>query len=352
MFSMRIGSRLLRAAAVVLGSATVLATMVVPAEAAGFAWTPTPTGSDARLRGLSAVSASVAWVSGSKGTILRTVDGGAHWAQVAPPGTAGLDFRDIEAFDAQHAVALSIGEGEASRVYRTADGGRTWAESFRNTDPKAFYDCVAFFDPWRGLVMGDPVDGKIQLLATVDGGRHWQPMPKRLLPDAQPNEAGFAASGQCLTTRGPFDAWIGTGGGATSRVLHSSNGGLTWRAATTPIASSASAGVFATGFTDPRHGLAIGGDYAAPSNPAPALAVTRDGGRTWKPTEDAPDGYRSGLAWRGRNTAIAVGPTGTDVSTDAGQHWRLVDTGSFDTVDCAHGACWAAGEKGRAARSA
>src|SRR5207244_2262072 len=74
------------------------------ADAPGYAWHETPTGSAARLRGVSAVSAEVAWTSGSLGTVLRTVDAGTTWQQVSPPGTETLQFRDIEAFDADHAV--------------------------------------------------------------------------------------------------------------------------------------------------------------------------------------------------------------------------------------------------------
>ncbi|MEU1024416.1 oxidoreductase, partial [Streptomyces sp. NPDC005904] len=52
-----------------------------------------------------------------------------------------------------------------------------------------------------------------------------------------------------------------------------------------------------------------------------------------------------------RTTALAVGPTGTDLTSDGGRTWRTVDPGSFDTVDCARdGGCWASGEKGRVAR--
>ncbi|NUS05654.1 MAG: oxidoreductase, partial [Nonomuraea sp.] len=65
--------------------------------------------------------------------------------------------------------------------------------------------------------------------------------------------------------------------------------------------------------------------------------------------------YRSGVAWlpHSRSAALAVGPTGTDLTRDGGRTWRTVDTGSYDTVDCAaDGGCWAAGERGRVARLA
>src|SRR3954464_12296570 len=112
----------------------VLLSLLVPAVASAsgdLGWVLKATGTDAQLRGLSAVDGRVAWVSGSKGTVLRTVDGGATWASVAPPDTAALDCRDVEAFDALHAVLLSIGPGDSSRIYRTSDGGRSWDLTFR-----------------------------------------------------------------------------------------------------------------------------------------------------------------------------------------------------------------------------
>src|SRR5205823_165694 len=155
--------------------------------------------------------------------------------------------------------------------------------------------------------------------------------------------------GQCVTTAGPFDAWLATGGGATARVLHSGDGGRHWTASDTPLPSSPSAGVFALAFRSPNQGVAIGGDFANPDAPGPAVALTRDRGRTWRTPSQYPAGYRSGLAWRG-GTVLAVGPGGSDLSPDGGRHWTPFDTGSFDTVDCTlSGSCWASGAQGRVA---
>ncbi|MCA1655631.1 MAG: oxidoreductase [Pseudonocardiaceae bacterium] len=333
-------------------SLLVLATLLTAPGSAGatqLSWQLTPTGTDARLRGLSAVSQQVVWASGARGTVLRTVDGGRTWQQVGPPDTAGLDFRDIEAFDARTAVVLSIGEGEASRVYRTADGGRTWTESFRNTEPAAFYNCVAFFDRRNGLVVGDPVGGEFRVLSTSDGGRSWARVPGDGIPPALADEYQFSASGQCVTVSGRRDAWLATGGGAVARVLHSADRGRTWTASVTPLASSPSAGVFAVAFRNSRTGVAIGGDFANPTGGADALALTGDGGRTWREPATAPRGYRSGVAYHPflPTVLFAVGPTGSDVSIDGGRRWRQFYEGSFDTVDCGFdGACWASGAQG------
>ncbi|WP_406864031.1 oxidoreductase [Streptomyces sp. HUAS MG47] len=352
-----------RLVSVGLCAAVLAAVLAVPAqagepgnapEAGRPGWQLTTTGTDARFRGLAAVSRDTAWAAGSKGTVLRTTDAGRSWRDVSPPGAAELQFRDIEAFDARRAVVLAIGEGEASRVFRTEDGGATWTESFRNTDPRAFYDCMTFFDRRHGLAMSDPVDGRFRILATRDGGRSWQVLPDAGMPAALPGEAGFAAGGQCLVSPGPRDVWLATGGAATARVLHSGDRGLTWTVAESGLpAGDPARGVFALAFRDRAHGLAVGGDYRPDQASPRAAAVTGDGGRNWRAATAPPPAYRSGVTWlpHSRAAALAVGPTGTDLTTDGGRTWRTVDTGSYDTVDCtSDGGCWASGEQGRIAR--
>ncbi|MFD9635250.1 WD40/YVTN/BNR-like repeat-containing protein [Streptomyces violascens] len=356
---MRSKGKTRRMLSVGLGGVALAAALTVPAQAHGHgtpAWQLKDTKTDARFRGLAAVSRSTAWVAGTKGTVLRTSDGGRSWQNVSPAGAAGLEFRDVEAFDGRRAVVLAIGEGEASRVYRTEDGGATWSEPFRNTDPKAFYDCMTFLDPRHGLAVSDPVDGKYRILSTADGGRSWNVLPNTGMPAALPGEAGFAASGQCLVSSGPRDVWLATGGGATGRVLHSADRGLTWTAAESTIpAGDPARGVFGLAFRDRTHGLAVGGDYRAGQASPRAAAVTGNGGRVWRQAATLVAAYRSGVAWlpHSRSSALAVGPTGTDLTRDGGRTWRTVDTGSYDTIGCAaDGGCWAAGERGRVARLA
>jgi photosystem II stability/assembly factor-like uncharacterized protein len=321
-------------------------------------WRLTATGVTARLRGLSAVSDRIAWAAGTGGTIIRTVDGGRSWQRVDPPGTQDLQFRDIEAFDDDHAVALSIGEGEQSRVYATRDGGRTWTETFRNDDPRAFYDCITFLDRRHGLALSDPVDGRFRILATDDGGRSWQVRPAAGMPDALAGEFAFAASGSCLvsaasrSTRHGRLAWFATGGAAVSRVFATADGGWTWTVSDTAIPSGPSAGIYSLAFRDSRSGLAVGGDYAAPTVAPDAAASTRNRGRNWTLAARSPGEYRSGVTWVSgrRATALAVGPTGSDITVDGGRTWTRFDTGSFDAVACAPGGgCWASGEQGRVA---
>jgi photosystem II stability/assembly factor-like uncharacterized protein len=315
-----------------------------------FSWVVTPTGTTAHFRGLSAVSAQVAWVSGytaTNGVVLRTTDGGATWQSVGPPDAAGLQFRDIEAFDANHAVILSIGNNPTDfRVYTTSDGGAHWTQTFTNADPNAFYDCMAFFNPQHGLGVSDPTNGKFQIISTSDGGMSWQLVSQTGMPPALPGEAGFAASGECLTSHG-HHAWFGSGGGAQARVFSSKDGGKTWQVSITPINSGPTSGINGIAFHDDKHGIAVGGDFNAPKASPNAVAITSDGGRTWTLAAGAPSEYRSGVAWLRGQTAIDVGLSGSDYSTDGGNTWTTFDTGSFDTVDCVHTTCWASGANGR-----
>jgi photosystem II stability/assembly factor-like uncharacterized protein len=320
------------------------------ADRGSYSWELSPTGSTARLRGLSVVSERVVWTSGSMGTVLRTTNGGGTWQSVGPPGTQNLQFRDIEAFDADTALILSIGTGTDSRIYRTSDGGRTWQLVFVNAEPTAFYDCMTFFDKHRGLALSDPVDGRFRILGTSDGGRTWSIVAADM-PPALPGEFAFAASGQCITSAGGRDAWFGTGGDAIARVFHSSDRGRTWTVANTPVRSGPSSGIFAVAFRDTRHGLVTGGDFLAPTASPDSMALSDDGGASWRLVPDQPNEYRSGAHWVTGRVAIAVGPSGSDVSEDQGRSWDRFDSGSFDTVDCAGGfVCWASGEQGRVAK--
>ena len=154
-------------------TAFTLAAFQLLAVSACAQWVVQPSGTTARLRGVSAAGGQVAWASGVGGTVLRTVDDGATWVPRIVPDAGGLDFRDIEAFGPLAAYVLSIGEGKLSRIYKTTDGGTSWTLQHTNPDPKGFLDALAFWDPEHGLALGDPVGGRFVIRTTVDGGKTW-----------------------------------------------------------------------------------------------------------------------------------------------------------------------------------
>jgi photosystem II stability/assembly factor-like uncharacterized protein len=316
------------------------------------AWTDQPSGVTARLRGVSAVSDRVAWASGSAGTVLRTADGGATWQAMSIPGAEKLDFRDIDAVSEDTAYILSIGSGESSRIYKTTDAGRTWSLQFTNTDPKAFFDAMAFWDASRGIAFSDSVEGQLVILRTVDGGATWARVAPTGLPPALENEGAFAASGTNVAVHGRDHVWIGT---SRSRVLRSSDGGLTWSAAATPLASGPSSGIFSIAFRDADHGIVVGGDYGKENEAVDNAAITSDGGRTWTMVTGL-SGFRSVVSYLpGASTPalIAVGPQGADQSANDGRTWTPLPgaTGLHTFAFAKRGrAGWGAGEKGRIMR--
>ena len=248
-------------------------------------WEKQASGTNVRLRGVSAVSAKVAWAGGQGGTYTRTTDGGVTWRAGMVSGAETLDFRDVDAFDANTAYLLAIGEGDKSRIYKTTDGGANWTMQFKNDNPAAFFDAMAFWDRDHGVAMSDPVAGRFLIITTGDGGRTWTPTPARGMPPALEGEGGFAASGTCITVHGTNSIWFGTGGPNGARVFRSRNRGRTWQVEATPLASGKAAGVFSLMFWNSRSGIAVGGDYTKEREAAGNVAITDDGGRTWKAVE-------------------------------------------------------------------
>ena len=284
-------------------------------------WTPLTSGVTATFRGISAVSADVAWVSGSRGTVLRTLDGGETWQNVSPKPAMTLDFRDVDAIDAKTAYILSIGNGDASRILKTTDGGSSWVTQFTNPDADGFFDAMAFWDKDHGIAFSDSANALFRIISTDDGGRTWTRLGG--LPPALDNEGAFAASGTNIAVWGDRHVWIGTGAAAKARVLRSADRGKTWEIADTPIPAGPSAGIYSIAFRDQLHGIVVGGDYAKEDLALDNVAVTDDGGKTWRLTPGV-GGFRSVVTYlpaAGGPTLLALGPSGADISNDGGKTW-------------------------------
>lgn len=332
-----------------------LLTIVLAVSFIAPTWTLQTSGVTARLRGVSAVNSRVAWASGSASTVLRTEDGGASWKKITVAADK-LDFRDIDGMDEKIAYVLSIGNADASRIYKTMDGGATWTLQFRNEDPKAFLDAMSFWDADHGVVIGDSIDRQFYILTTSDGGRHWARVPPNTLPPAQDNEGAFAASGTNIAVHGRKYAWIGLGAAGHARVLRTTDGGRNWKVFETPIKANQSSGIFSIAFRDDRHGVVVGGDYQKENEAVENLAITSDGGETWKLVNGL-SGFRSVVAYvPGTRTLVAIGPAGSDYSVNDGQTWIPIKGPGFDTFSFARRVArsekvgWAAGARGTIGR--
>ena len=324
--------------------------LLIFAATASAQWTiQTPTTAD--LRGIDNVGKGIAWASGTNGTVLRTEDAGYLWQRCTiPPGAEHLDFRGIQAFDANTAIVMSSGPGDQSRLYKTTDGCQTWTLLFTNPDKDGFWDALVRTQDHNIsdlIVLGDPVDGRFTMLdldtrdaqavsLTPYKGVTFASSKPYKGPKAEPGEAAFAASNSSIfaCANGVF-FWIGTGGTSGARVIRAAGHGsdnfvwLTYPSTKVPLGSgNESSGVFSISFKNrsdegTRDGVIVGGDYKLPEVSTRTAAFTTDGGKTWTASATPPHGYRSAVAYDAETkTWITVGPNGTDISTDDGRNWR------------------------------
>jgi photosystem II stability/assembly factor-like uncharacterized protein len=334
-----------------------LPVLCAAAASAGAQWMPQQSGTDAEFRGLVALSPTVVWASGTRNRVVHSTDGGRTWKIDTIPTGSTLDLRAIAAWSATVAWTLSAGPAEQgqAQIFHTDDGTR-WNKQFETTQQGVFLDALAFWDKQHGIALSDPVGGQLFILATDDGGQSWARVAATGATTVLPSEAAFAASGTCLTVQGESNVWIGTGGGPRARVFRSSDRGRSWTVADTPIhAGNAAAGIFSVAFADAERGIAVGGEYSKPKQAFDNVAVTSDGGRTWRlPRGPLPPGYMSAVAYvpatNGRSL-VAVGLAGTATSGDGGESWAMIDTVAYNSVAFAsRNDGWAAGPKGRIAK--
>lgn len=306
----------------------------------------------ASLRGIYSIGEGVAWASGTDGTVLRTLDGGALWQPcTTPPGAEKLDFRGIQAFDRNTAIVMSSGKGDLSRLYKTTDGCATWKLLLTNPDKEGFWDAIAFSDPDHGFLLGDPVPiftGKYKrftLEQTFDGGKSWTVWQQGVSGlDADKDAGAFAASNSSLIAVDRFSAAFATGGAGGSTLNYTSTHGAglctcapmpsekDWNdqmevltTGPAPFPKAESAGIFSIAIAE-HTVVAVGGDYKQPDLPAGTAAfVSRGGHDPLQPAITPPHGYRSSVAYDPTHKAwITVGPNGSDISTDDGRNWTAL----------------------------
>lgn len=328
-----------------------------PSEARSW-WSVQTSGLDTNLRGVSVKYNESSegrrhyfvWASGSNGVILRSTNDGTTWKQLSVPGSGDLDFRDIEAFDADVAYVMSSGDADKSRIYKTIDGGKTWKLQYSDKRPGLFLDSLACDSKTHCLALSDPVEGKFLVLST-DDGEHWKELPRDKMPAALPQEGAFAASGTAIALCEDGSIYFGTGGPA-ARIFRSGDRGLSWTVAQTPIASGTpSSGIFSVDCEGRGETLvAVGGDYKEPSRAKRVAIHSQDSGATWHLAETQPGGYRSAVGSFSYGDFAAVGPNGTDISHDQGVHWKHTDHLNLNAASFAGTAGWAVGPKGTIAR--
>ena len=312
-------------------------------------WVKQESNTDASFRSVCSVNNKTVWIGGSKGTFLRTINGGKTWETTQIKGAETLDFRDVHAFDSKTAILMSAGEAEQgnAKFYRTSDGGKSWKIVYQTTQKGIFFDGIDFWDKQNGVAFSDPIDGKFFIIKTKDGGETWQPVNPTNIPPIQKNEAAFAASGTSLVTSGLKNAYICTGGGEFAQIYQTENRGEDWSVVKTNMPAGKTNGLFGLRFWNDRYGIAVGGDYQEITKPVANVLLTSDGGKTWQEApQTTPAGLKEGVAIYKQKILIAVGPSGTCYSKDFGKSWVEIDKTPLHAISISGHGIWAVGGKG------
>ncbi len=340
-------------------------------------WQMQESGTTAGLRGIDSVDGTVAWASGTNGTVLRTIDGGAHWTQCAVPDAAKdgatLDFRGVQAWDAKTAFVMSSGKGKLSRLYKTMDGCQSWKLNFSNPDKDGFWDALNF--RWfgdrkygTGWLLGDPVHGKFSLFRSDDSGRNWFRQENAGLRADPSKQGAFAASNSSLLVNHGSPVF-GSGGsngaklhsvtettscvdGCSSAVLNLYEKEGKWLVESVPIGRDLeSSGIFSIAARS-RYGhypvlVAVGGDCSHPNDESNTAAFKLAFDQPWTASTTPPHGFRSAVQWSDTLKAwITVGTNGSDISRDDGKTWQPLDDGNWNALSLP----FVVGPNGRIAR--
>lgn len=307
-------------------------------------------GTKTSLRGLSVVNNFVVWVSGSNGTVGRSANGGKDWKWYKVKGFEKTDFRDIEAFDANTAVVMGV--GQPAYILKTTDGGESWMLCYENKEEGMFLDAMEFWNKQHGIVIGDPIAGKVFMAETFDGGSSWQEVPQQQRPTADSGEAFFAASGTNIRAINNNQAVFVSGG------VHSSffGGGAKIALPIVQGKETTGANSIAVWHRYKKPGadrfVVVGGNFAADTASYKVCVYSNNRGQTWQQSQKPPRGYRSCVEFLDKKQLITCGLSGVDYSTDGAHTWHPISNEGFHVVRIAKlgTAVYLAGSNGKIGR--
>lgn len=281
--------------------------MIYHSADGGQHWAEQNSGVKTLLCSVSFTDSKTGWVCGNRGTILHTSDGGATWSR--QESGVKTHILAVSFLDRQHGWAV----GSFATILHTTDGGMSWARAIEKRD--IIYNNLHFADRQTGWVIGE--HGTI--LHTSDGGKNWEKQKpesfKRASFDDEYDDPIPALFGIFFTDR--YNGWIC---GHYSTIIHTTNGGKTWKE-------------IPTAGEDPLYSIFIKGDRGWAVGNRGAYYLSRNSGMSWDLLEEAV----KSRVWFGQvlfsspQKGWIVGSRGTVVhSTDGGEKWRFSSGLSYE----------------------
>jgi photosystem II stability/assembly factor-like uncharacterized protein len=281
-------------AATLIAATPIAAAAGAAAAPAGAAGAGVPRAEKVGLSAVSFASLKYGWAVGPQATILRTKDGGRHWARQYAQDRFRVDdtfFTSVQAISST--TCWVIGGGF---IYKTTDGGATWKRMARRQRPTELtmnsWTCGAFVGKvgWVASRNGD-------IIGTTNGGATWT---------RQRNALGIddVADIWALDATHAYIVMNATGG----HYVLATTDGSHW-------AEASSRQIWEYWHPDYTGICANSARNIWLSTSTGEVCVSRDGGQTWKVSNPGVGPYAEGSAdWLGiadiacyGNTVCAVG---------------------------------------------
>ncbi len=277
------------------------------------------------------------WVVGLPIALYRTTDGGAHWADVTPPGFA-LSDQGVQFLDA-HSAVTEVRQSDGGLVlFHTVDGGRRWTATpeLHSAVSGAFSTLpigFTFLDSqhgWFSTSGGGMFSNLWALFQTADGGQHWTNLATKLPISAI---LGFSSPTTGWATdahAGSAFATLGAAGTTAGELYVTHDSGRNWQYEQLPLLPDETADQPVQLLGRPQLTRSDGTlpelVHAGGRIKETSLEMyqTHDGGQTWTTTPLLPLGptHTAGVVdLLGVRDGWAVAGTALATTRDGGAHW-------------------------------
>ncbi|NOR87467.1 MAG: T9SS type A sorting domain-containing protein [Bacteroidales bacterium] len=184
----------------------------------------------------------------------KTTNGGGSWTEISV-GNDNWYFMDIEFWDEENGVALSVLNSGVAAIYVTSNGGDTWSTSFginHNVQDLAYADANTLY----------AIGGDEKISKSTNGGNSWTEI--------------YSGVFQYYFMGVDFNGDFGVVGGEDGKIMHTSDGGENWS-------------TYATGYHNFQGVHVFNADSTYIGGTDADVYKTTDGGASWQSEDNGPE---------------------------------------------------------------
>jgi photosystem II stability/assembly factor-like uncharacterized protein len=262
------------------------------------------------------------WVVGAGGTILHTIDGGAHWLKQESRTPCDLWGCCFVSSDTGWAVGSHLDLNTMktfNAIFYTTNGGKQWFQQYISEESLYSHPLrsIYFTDSKNGWAVGE--EGTF--LRTNDGGKTWA---IKKVNNVKHLRRIFFINKKT--------GWLV---GYPRTVMTTFDGGITWRNQDCGPLSCEWEGntdFWSIYFLDANTGWVVG-EYSDLLTPMVIILRTTDGGKSWKAWRGTCCSRLSSVYFVNKSTGWVVGFDGMILkTTDNGETWRQQDSGTSERL--------------------